>query len=104
MRSFFYLLLLGVFLITAALAYQRGGFRRYLDEEDNPARMPADAGEKTEYQFARLRYPSGRYGGYWGYGAWGTDFPKADPAQAHRSFITLAAARAIAARATAKAA
>jgi hypothetical protein len=67
-----------LFLITAALAFQRGGFRRYLDEEDQPAAMPADAGEKTEYQFARLRYPSGRYGGYWGYGAWGTDFPKAD--------------------------
>ena len=34
-------------LITAALALQRGGFRQYLDEEDNPAPLPADAGEKT---------------------------------------------------------
>jgi L-aspartate oxidase len=33
-----------------------------------------------------------------------SDFPKADPAQAHRSFITLAGARKIAARANAKAA
>ena len=33
-----------------------------------------------------------------------SDFPKADPAQAHRSFITLADARKIAARAAAKAA
>jgi hypothetical protein len=65
-------------LLSAALALQRGGFRRYMDEEDNPAPIPADAGEKSEYQFARLRYPSGRYGGYWGGGAWGTDFPKAD--------------------------
>ena len=33
-----------------------------------------------------------------------SDFPKPDPAQAHRSFITLDEARAVAARASAKAA
>jgi len=66
-------------LITGLFAYQRGSrrFQTY-GYEDNPAPMPADAHEKTEYTFARLRYDSGRYGGYWGNYAWGTDFPKAD--------------------------
>jgi hypothetical protein len=67
----------GLSVLTATYAFQRGGFRQYLDEEDNPAAVPADAGEKTEYQFARLRYSSSR-GRYRGYGSWGTDFPKAD--------------------------
>ncbi|MGH9661734.1 MAG: DUF4159 domain-containing protein, partial [Bryobacteraceae bacterium] len=41
------------------------------------APTPPDAGEKTEFVFGRLRYPS--YGGrYWGRGSWGTDYPKAD--------------------------
>lgn len=42
--------------------------------------MPADAGEKTEYAFARLRYPSFRGGSrYWSMrGSWTTDYPKAD--------------------------
>ncbi|MEO7649293.1 MAG: DUF4159 domain-containing protein, partial [Bryobacteraceae bacterium] len=59
---------------VAALLAQRG-FRqsRY---EDVPE--PADAGEKTEWAFGRLRYPSGNYGRYWGRGSWATDFPKAD--------------------------
>jgi hypothetical protein len=52
------------------------GFRQF-DEEDNPAPIPPDAEEKTEFVFGRLRYPSGR-GGYWGRGSWATDYPKAD--------------------------
>ncbi|MEZ5402782.1 MAG: DUF4159 domain-containing protein [Bryobacteraceae bacterium] len=56
------------------LLAQRGG-RRWFDEEDVP--MPADAAEKTEFAFGRLRYPgAGR--GYWGGGSWATDYPKAD--------------------------
>ena len=39
-------------------------FREYPGEEDNPAPVPKDAFEHTEWTFARLRYPSGRYSGY----------------------------------------
>src|SRR5438067_10396043 len=45
-----------------------GGFREY----DEPLVTPPDAGEKTEWAFARLRYPSYRYGN------WTIDYPKAD--------------------------
>jgi hypothetical protein len=65
-------------LVTSAILAQRGYFRQ-LDEDE--VAMPADATEKTEYVFARLRYPSGggRFGGYRrGRGSWATDFPKAD--------------------------
>jgi hypothetical protein len=52
-------------------------------EDDSPLVTPPDAGEKTEWAFARLRYPSARGGsgrrGYWGFrSSWGTDYPKAD--------------------------
>ncbi len=60
--------------IVGAAYAQRGGFRFFSDEDDAP--MPADAGEKTEFVFARLRYPSGRFWGYAGY--WTIDYPKAD--------------------------
>jgi len=52
--------------------------RSFLEEEDNPAPIPADATEKTEYVFARLRYPSFRGGYYSRRGSWSTDYPKAD--------------------------
>jgi hypothetical protein len=64
-------------LFLATLLAQRG-FRGYRYEEDNPAAIPADADEKTEWAFARLRYPSGRRGRRWGGGSWATDYPKAD--------------------------
>jgi len=72
------LVLLGFCAISLLLA-QRGTVRDFLDEEDNPAPMPADAQEPGEYTFARLRYTSKR-NGYWGRGggAWSTDWPKAD--------------------------
>ncbi len=60
-----------LFLWSALFAYQRGrrgGFREY----EEPLVTPADAGEKTEWAFARLKYPS------WRYGNWTTDYPKAD--------------------------
>ena len=63
-------------LLLAAVLYAQRGYRyRQLDDEEVP--MPADAGEKTEYVFARLRYPSYR-GSYYGWGSWATDYPKAD--------------------------
>ncbi|MGH9723284.1 MAG: DUF4159 domain-containing protein [Bryobacteraceae bacterium] len=64
-------------LLAGAAVWAQRGFRNRMGEEDNPAPMPADAGEKTEYVFGRLRYAS--YGGrYYGRGSWGTDYPKAD--------------------------
>ncbi len=65
-------------LFGAAFALQRG--RSFDDEENSPAPMPADAAEKTEYTFARLKYPSYR-GGSMGWsmrGNWTVDWPKAD--------------------------
>jgi hypothetical protein len=51
-------------------------------EDDSPLVTPPDANEKTEWAFARLRYPSFRGGGrgsYYGFrGGWATDYPKAD--------------------------
>jgi hypothetical protein len=62
-------------LLVAGALYAQRGFRQY-DEEDNPAEIPPDAGEKTEFVFGRLRYSSNRGG--WRWGSWATDFPKAD--------------------------
>jgi hypothetical protein len=75
-----------VVVFIAALAAQRG-FREYPYEENNPAPVPPDANEKTEWAFARLRYTNsggfggGGFGGFRrgrGSGRWATDFPKAD--------------------------
>jgi hypothetical protein len=64
--------------VTALFAFQ-AQFRQYPDEEDNPIPVPPGAFERTEWTFARLKYPSGRYAGFWGgRGSWPTDFPKAD--------------------------
>jgi hypothetical protein len=63
---------------SALLAFQ-AHFKEYKGEEENPAAVPKDPDERTEWTFARLRYPSGRYAGYQGeIGTWPTDFPKAD--------------------------
>src|SRR6266436_9293730 len=64
-------------LFLATLLAQRG-FREYPYEEVNPAPVPPDAYEKTEWAFARLRYPSGSRGRWRRRGSWPTDFPKAD--------------------------
>jgi hypothetical protein len=53
----------------------RGGF--FDDEEDNPAVVPPDANEKTEFIFTRLRYPMFQGSRRWR-GSWATDYPKAD--------------------------
>ena len=64
---------LSLCLLLLSAAYAQRRFRGY--EEEAP--MPADAGEKTEYAFARLRYPS-YGGGFRRGGSWATDYPKAD--------------------------
>ncbi|MBI3470931.1 MAG: DUF4159 domain-containing protein [Candidatus Solibacter usitatus] len=64
-------------VLLATVLFAQRGFRRGFGEEDNPAPLPADATEKTEYVFARLRYPSFR-GSYYRRGSWATDYPKAD--------------------------
>ncbi len=63
-------------LLGAVYAQRRGPRFRFLEEELAP--LPPDAAEKTEFTFARLRYPSfGR--DYWGWGgSWAVDYPKAD--------------------------
>ncbi|MEZ5352222.1 MAG: DUF4159 domain-containing protein [Bryobacteraceae bacterium] len=68
-----------VLAIGGTMWAQRRSLRELADEEDNPAPWPADAAEKTEFVFARLRYMA-RRNGYFGRGggAWSTDYPKAD--------------------------
>jgi len=63
-------------LLGAVYAQRRGQRFWFLEEELAP--LPPDAAEKTEFTFARLRYPSfGR--DYWGWGgSWAVDYPKAD--------------------------
>ncbi len=72
------LILLGLGALGVLMA-QRGSIRDFIDEEDNPAPIPADANDKAEFTFSRLRYMSKR-NGYFGRGggAWSTDWPKAD--------------------------
>lgn len=62
--------------VAGLYAWQSGRYSKYADEMQNPAPDPPDAGEKTEYAFARLRYRSGR--GRWRGGSWGTDSNKAE--------------------------
>ena len=76
-----WLIVFFIALTTISLAYaQRRGRLPFLDDEDEPVAIPADANEKTEYQFTRLRYKQYSGGsGYWGVrGSWSTDYPKAD--------------------------
>lgn len=74
-----------VVLLAAALGVWAGvnrGVDNYPDEIEHPETdIPPDADEKTEWAFARLRYPMF----YWGYGrgrgprySWGIDSPKSE--------------------------
>jgi hypothetical protein len=81
-------------LLMTALGTIHAFQRRYLSGErvsqqyewemQNPAQDPPDAHEKTEWAFARLRYPSYGRGGGRGFGrrgrgySWATDANKAD--------------------------
>ena len=65
-------------------------WRQFQGREYGDFPLPPDYAEKTEWQFARLMYPSGgggrrgrfgfRGGGDWreGGGSWTTDYPRAD--------------------------
>lgn len=68
-------------LWSALFAFQRGGIQSLLYEEDDNG-PPPDANEKTEWAFARLRYPSYRapnQGRRWAaMGNWTIDSPAAD--------------------------
>ncbi len=77
LRVILYPALLAITLWGAVFAFQTR-FRSYSSEADNEdAPLPPDANEKTEFAFARLRYPSLRYS--WGFrGNWATDYYKAD--------------------------
>jgi hypothetical protein len=62
-------------------AYQQQGIpslRSLVEEEDHPVPVPPDADEKTEWMFARLRYPSLRIMSWTTRDSWPTDYPKAD--------------------------
>jgi uncharacterized protein DUF4159 len=52
-------------------------FREYPFEEVNFTSVPAGAYDNTDWNFARLRYPSGHNISR-GYGTWPIDYPKAD--------------------------
>lgn len=78
-RRAVFLAILLLSLISVAAAYQRFQRipRRFLEEAE--LIMPADAGEKTEFAFARLRYQNVRASGMWAMrGSWTVDYPKAD--------------------------
>jgi hypothetical protein len=80
LRSLISLLILGLTLLGLLYAQRRSrGFREMFDE-DGPVVTPPDAAEKTEFVFARLRFPSWRGGSsYWSArGSWSVDYPKAD--------------------------
>jgi hypothetical protein len=74
--------LLLFFVWTALLAFQQVTARDFFDTENRDMPFPPDGNEKTEWAFARLRYPSYRgqgLGGYWAYrGNWTIDAPAAD--------------------------
>jgi hypothetical protein len=70
---------LSTLCLWGALHAFQVGFRTYPYEEDDPAAVPPGANDKTEWAFARLRYPSVGYGRRGNlYRSWGTDYPKAD--------------------------
>src|SRR6266851_167987 len=77
-------LIFAVFLVlsvwSALFAFQRGGFRRgrNFGEDGEPLVTPEDAGEKTEWAFARLQYPSNRRRRGGMDTNWTIDYPKAD--------------------------
>jgi hypothetical protein len=68
-------LAIGLVLWGTLHAFQSGKYSPYAYEMQNPTPDPPDAGEKTEYAFARLRY---RGAGGFRRGGWGTDSNKAE--------------------------
>lgn len=70
------LLAFGAWSLAAAAGERR--WARYEAEMQDPAEDPADAWEKTEFAFARLRYRSGRDGRWRRGSRWGIDANKSD--------------------------
>ncbi|MGB9605742.1 MAG: DUF4159 domain-containing protein, partial [Bryobacteraceae bacterium] len=80
MRRQLAVLLAALMLAGSLGAFQRGyqSIRRLFPDSDDDS-IPAGAQEKTEFYFARLRYPNIRATGIWAMrGAWTVDYPKAD--------------------------
>ncbi len=73
-------LLLTALLGVAFAQRLRVPYKDFPFREDEEQPMPADAGEKTEFAFARLQYPNWRSNDRtWSMrGAWTIDYPKAD--------------------------
>ena len=70
-----------IFLGFAAslLAYQRRGFNRFQQEEDDSKEMPVGARQRVEWTFARFHYNMGYGGGFGrGFRRWAADYPKSD--------------------------
>jgi hypothetical protein len=76
LRIVILVLLLSLLGWSVMFALQRRG-RGFFSRDDGYAPLPPDSTEKTEFVYARLRYPSaGRRGGFGG--SWTTDYPKSD--------------------------
>lgn len=83
---------IGIFVLSvwgaaqvSSISPNNQGVEAYIGEVEHPeSAQPADKDEKTEWAFARLRYPSLGYGrrrfrgGGGNYFSWGIDSPKAD--------------------------
>jgi hypothetical protein len=74
-----------VFLLLGLASAYQVGFKPPAGLWDDDAPIPKDANEKTEWAFARLKFPSMRRGrggfrgfGFGGFGSWITDYPRAD--------------------------
>lgn len=71
-----------VFVVALGLGFQRSGRPGFREDDEGPLALPPDANEKTEWAFARLRYPQYRgegLGRWWSArGHWTVDYPKAD--------------------------
>src|SRR5579863_8115712 len=72
---------------TGLLAFQRGGYGGYGEDQYGNAReafsSSGNENGKSEYSWSRLRYSSANSGGGFGYGygrggTWHQDYPKAD--------------------------
>jgi Domain of unknown function (DUF4159) len=71
---------LSILLTVWTGAFAQRHVRSILEEDPTPPPIPPDANEKTEWAFARLKYPKFQGGGgYWSIrGNWTVDWPKAD--------------------------
>jgi hypothetical protein len=66
-------------ILAGVLLGQRRIRQLFREDENEMLVLPSDAAEKTEFVWARLRYPSLRASGMWAMrGSWTVDYPKAD--------------------------